>query len=238
MHDGDDDLLVVDVLDPRLAAPRIDGELRVLVEPLYGSVAVAAALDAGWDSVELAPADDPSAPPIPLVSYEQPPSAGALRCRVRSDELVASADTGMLLGAPAFARPLAARIAMLDVPRVTFLPALAGEVPELAADSWWASGMLVRVLLDELEGRDARLTDAAGIAVTLAQGAEDASRQLSAGVRWQQHLQRGGHADDLRVASAVDSLGVVPVLRHERDLLVARAWSGTRSRSQPAHSGS
>ncbi|MCB0880515.1 MAG: hypothetical protein KDC46_16215 [Thermoleophilia bacterium] len=221
-HDGHAPL-VVDVLDPRLAPPRIDDELRVVVEPLYAAVAVAAALDAGWESVEVAPLASDVAP-IPLVSFEQPPGDGARRCRVRSSELLASIDHGMLLGAPAFARPLCARMAATASPRITFLPALAGAGDEVAGDAWWASGMLIRVLLDELDGRDAQLTDAAGIAVTLAQGAEDVAAQLSTGVRWHGHLARGGHPDDLRIAAAVDSLALVPAIRHDGDTLVAHAW--------------
>jgi hypothetical protein len=223
MHDRADGPVVVDVVDPRLARPRVADELRVVVEPLYAAVAVAAALDAGWESVEVAELDAGAAP-IPLVSFEQLPPPGAGRCRVRSADLLASADHGVLLGAPAFARPLCARLAAASAPRISFLPALAGPEPELAADSWWASGMLIRVLLEELEAAEVVLTDAAGIAVTLAQGAEDAAAMLGTGTRWRSHLERGGHPDDLRVAAAVDSLAVVPAISHEGDLLVARPW--------------
>jgi phosphosulfolactate phosphohydrolase-like enzyme len=83
--------------------------------------------------------------------------------------------------------------------------------------------MLIRVLLDELH-RDGELTDAAGMAVTIARGAEDVAAQLSAGARWRRHLERGGHAHDLRIAAAVDSIGVVPVIERDGDVLVARAW--------------
>lgn len=211
---------MIDVLDPRLVEPAGAGELRVLVEPTWGCVAVAAALDAGWSEVEISPSDDTT--PIPLVSFEQRPPAGAERCRVRSTDLFDAALDGDLLGAPVNARPLGSMLAGRVQDRVTFVTATsAGSV---AADSMWAAGMLIRVLLDELEDRDATLTDAAGIAVMIARGAEDAAVQLSSGARWARHLALGGHADDLRIASAVDSIGVVPVLTSDGDALVARPW--------------
>lgn len=215
-----DATLVVDVVDSRLLTAESASGVVVLVDPFYGAVAVAAALDAGWGSVEVA-VEEAQAPPIPLVSFEQPPPAtvGGGRCRVRSDDLAAAGLAGAWLGAPAFARPLAARLAGTDADRVSFVPILAGG--DVAADSWWAAGMLVRVLLDELD-RPSRLTDAAGIAVTLAQGAEDAHSQLATGARWEQHLARGGHPDDARIAAAVDSLAIVPVLTLEDGVLVAR----------------
>jgi hypothetical protein len=213
-------LLVIDVLDPRLVEPAGAGELRVLVEPTWGCVAVAAALDAGWSEVEISPSDDTT--PIPLVSFEQRPPDGAVRCRVRSSDLADVAHGGELLGAPVIARPLAAMLAARIEERVTFVPAPCGE--RVAADAMWAVGMLIRVLLDELDDRSSTLTDAAGIAVTIALGAEDAATRLSTGARWARHLKRGGHPDDLRVAAAVDSIGVVPMLAREGDALVARVW--------------
>lgn len=216
--------LVLDVVHPALRQG-VDGGVVVVVEPLYGCVAVAAALDAGWESVELA-ADAPGTAPIPLVSFEQPPQAGQLRCRVRSSDLHAAARDGDLLGAPVLARPLCARLAAeAGIDRVTFVPVTAGG--ELGSDAWWACGMLARVLLDELD-RPSELTDAAGLAVTLARGAEDPVAQLSAGARWRGHLDRDGHPDDLRVASAVDSLGVVPGVTLDGDALVARPVASIR----------
>jgi len=198
----------------------------IVVEPLYGSVAVALALDAGWPEVEVAD-DDHAAAPIPLVSFEQRPVAGATRCRVRSGELAgcirAVGDRDVLLGAPVLARPLAAQVAMRAPSSITLVacPALDGS---MAADSWWACGMLARVLLEELDDAAVELTDAAGIAVTLAQGAEVAGSQLAAGARWRRHVARDGSADDLRVASTIDHAGVVPTVTHEGGALVARAW--------------
>jgi len=194
-----------------------------MVEPLYGCVAVACALDAGWGSVEIAPELEGEAP-IPLVSFEQAPPGAERggRCRVRCDDVLAGAPEGALLAAPALARPLGSQLAALGLARVTFLPALAADA--LSADAWWACGMLVRVLLDELESGAAQLTDAAGMAVTLARGAEDAGLQLGVGTRWARHLERGGHPDDLRVAAAVDSLAVVPQLRRESGAWVAHPW--------------
>jgi len=224
------DVLIIDVIDPRLAdqtceqrGPGEHGELAVLVEPLYGCVAVACALDAGWSSVDIAPQVAGDAP-IPLVSFEQPPPLAERggRCRVRCDDLHASGLNHALLAAPALARPLCARLASIGLERVTFLPALATGA--VSADAWWACGMLVRVLLDELESGVAQLTDAAGMAVTLARGAEDPRAQLGIGRRWAHHLALGGHRDDLRVAAAVDSLGVVPQLHQESGAWVARPW--------------
>jgi phosphosulfolactate phosphohydrolase-like enzyme len=105
---------------------------------------------------------------------------------------------------------------------VCFVPARSGD-EELTLDATWACGMLIRVLLEELE-RDSTLTDGAGLAVMVAKGAEDAAAQLSSGVRWRRHLERGGHVDDLRVASAVDSIGIVPAISFEGDAIIARPW--------------
>ncbi|MCW2926045.1 MAG: hypothetical protein JWM86_13 [Thermoleophilia bacterium] len=224
--------LVIDVatIDSWHAAPAGASPV-VLVEPLYGSVAVGLALDAGWGSVELAPGLE-SAAPIPLVSFEVPAPAvegdADRRCRVRSTDLHAAARCvegagAVLVGSIANARPLASRLATLleACERVTFLLAPSGDTT-LTSDAAWASGVLIRILLEELE-RASALTDAAGIAVTLAQGAEDPAAQLTAGTRWTRHLEGGGNADDLRVAGSVDTIGAVPRLHVEGDALVARA---------------
>ncbi len=226
-----DHLILLDVSNelPPAGADR----LVVVVEPTWGSVAVAAALDAGWESVDIKGDDDRAAAPIPLVSFEQRPPADASRCRVRSEDLArvlaplathpdTQSPTNVLLGAPALARPLASAINRV-APEAIHLVACPTPDGAMAADSWWACGMLVRVLLEELEG-ETELTDAAGVAVTVARGAEDAAAQLSAGARWRRHLERGGHADDLRIASAIDSIGVVPRVTREGESLVARAW--------------
>jgi hypothetical protein len=217
----------------------------VVVEPLYGGPAVAAALDSGWGSVELATELEGQAP-IPLVSFEQVPS-GELqggRCRVRCDDLV-DACRGLvpgpslvLLGAPAFARPLGARLgsalAAPGVRRLTFVTAGSTHASpdparlrfeRVAADAWWAAGALIRVLLDELDLRGAQLTDVAGIAMHLATGTEEAAAHLGAGARWRRHLARGGAEDDLRIARALDSLAVVPEVIDEAGVLVARPWA-------------
>lgn len=231
------DPLVIDVAHD--AAAHAHEAVVVLVEPTWGVPAVALALDAGWSAVELGPAR-PGAAPIPLVSFEQPPGLDQrrARCRVRDDDLYAAAAAVaawplVLLGAPMMARPLCARLAGTQLSRITFVPVRSIAIDEpaagadqMSADAWWASGMLVRTLLDELDAREPLLTDAAGVAVTLAQGAEDAATQLSAGVRWRRHLDRGGHPDDLRVASAIDAVGVVPRLREVDGAYVAAAWDG------------
>lgn len=222
--------LIVDVVTiDSWRGERAASAVVVLVEPLYGSVALAAALDAGWAAAELA-AEEPEVPPIPLVSFEVPPPAEhrtSGRCRVRASDLHALAavvDTAgsALVGCVANARPLASRVSAMaaDTDRITFVLAPAGDT-HLPIDAMWASGVLVRILLEELDTAST-LTDAAGIAVTLAQGAEDPAVQLTAGVRWARHLARGGHADDLRIAGAVDSIGAVPRLAREGDALVAR----------------
>lgn len=216
--------LVIDVqLDQ---ATWFERSIVVVVEPLYGVPAVSLALDAGWPSVELAQ-HEPGAAPIPLVSFEQRPSGD--RCKVRSDDLFIAVGPSVrraapvLLGAPLFARPLAAQVAnAAPLDRVTFVPTPAGG-EDIAIDSWWAAGMLVRVLLDELD-RESELTDAAGLAVMVAQGAEDPAAQLSAGARWREHLAWGGNADDLRVASAIDTVGIVPQVVLEGDSIIARPW--------------
>lgn len=232
------DPLVIDVAHD--AAAHADEAVVVLVEPTWGVPAVALALDAGWAAVEFGPAR-PGAAPIPLVSFEQPPGVAQreARCRVRDDDLYAAAAAVarlplVVLGAPTIARPLCAMLAVTQLPRITFVPVRsiaavdepAAGADQMSADAWWASGMLVRILLDELEAREPLLTDAAGVAVTLAQGAEDTAAQLAAGVRWRRHLDRGGHPDDLRVASTIDAVGVVPQLREVDGAYVATAWDG------------
>lgn len=236
-------------LDVAAAGDTLDAAARagaiVLVEPLYGGPAIAAALDAGWAEVELA-RELPDVAPIPLVSFEQAASGepGVVRCRVRASDLFDAvagleAVTGpILLAGPAWARPFAAQLAgwleRSDATRVTFVVTDSVHVTDdeadarferAPADGWWAAGLLVRIVLEELEVRDARLTDRAGIAVTVATGAEDARAQLAAGVRARRHLARGGAADDLRVAGAVDTFGIVPVLTLEAGVAIARAWS-------------
>jgi hypothetical protein len=222
------DFLDIDVVDPRLLEV-LPGDIVVLVEPLYGCVAVAAALDAGWGEVEIAVQEGAA---IPLVSFEQPPAPEHRggRCRVRADDLVDTAwfvlensgDAEVLLGAPALARPLCAQLATRDIARVHLVPALAeGRV---AADATWACGMLTRVLLDELEARVPRLSDAAGVAVSLATGTDDPHAALTTGHRWVRHLELGGAADDARVAAAIDSLAVVPRLVDDLGVLIARPW--------------
>jgi hypothetical protein len=237
------DVVSVDSFDHRVAS---EGPI-VVVEPLYGCVAVAAALDAGWSSVDVA-AERPGSAPIPIVSFDQPPPAEHRsdgRCRVRATdlfdalELALDADSAggaahVLLGCVANARPLAAQLARrvdAEALRVTFLlaPSTAADrvglderdTEAVTIDAWWAAGVIIRILLEELEERAVALTDAAGIAVTLAQGAEAPSIQLTAGARWRAHLERGGHADDLRSAGALDSLGVAPLVSIDEGRFVA-----------------
>jgi len=214
-------------------------DLCVVVEPAYGVPAVCAALDAGWGSVEVDHEHDGVAP-IPLVSFEQPGAADG-RCRVRSSDLDAALLTAddddasaIVLAAPCIARPFASAVAgrarELDVVRFSPAPSHRDcsepgrEFETFAVDAVWASGMLIRMLLEELEGRDAVLTDAAGVSVSLAQGAESAVAQLGSGIRWRRHVAGGGHADDLRIAAAVDSFGIVPEVVVEAGVRVARPW--------------
>src|SRR5690349_17733890 len=116
------DVVSVDQFDHRVVA---EGPV-VVVEPLYGGVAVAAALDAGWSSAEVA-LEEPGAAPIPLVSYDQPPPAEHReggRCRVRATDLFDAVDlvldealvpagavAEVLVGCSVNARPLASALA-------------------------------------------------------------------------------------------------------------------------------
>jgi hypothetical protein len=228
--------LVIDVRATHDEPPDMFDGPVVVVEPVYGCVAVAAALDAGWESVELC-AERPGEAPIPLVSFEQPPGNSGRRCRVRADDLVDvvgsldldGRDATLVAGAPVNARPLGSMLARVEgAMRVTFLVAASGQDDSashsLTADAMWSAGMLIRILLEELDDRPSALTDAAGIAVTLAQGAEDPAAQLSAGIRWRRHVERGGHPDDLRIASAIDSVGVVPRIDFEGESIIAVPW--------------
>lgn len=210
----------------------------ILVEPLYGGVAVTAALDAGWGSV-LVDAGSPDDSPLPLVSFEQAPPSGHAggRCRVPASDLLDAAlgiepdgANLVLVGGPTNARPLASMLAACTETWdcITLVPAAAAGT--VSADALWAAGVVIRILLEELEDRASRLTDFAGVAVTLATGAEDPRGHLGAGERWRRHLERGGHPDDLRVASAIDSFGVVPRVaawhRDDRAVLV-EPWTPT-----------
>lgn len=236
------------VIDVRLAdgdwSPTAE-DLLVVVEPVYGGVAVAAALDAGWETVEIAELGA-DAQPIPLVSFEQGvprDQPAATRCRVRSDDLVATLERVMagdatpILATPANARPAMSGVAraVSACARVTFVPAIhvvesdeEVDHPDeaMTVDGMWAAGMLIRILLEELETeRPVWLADGAGVAVSVAQGAEDPMSQLTAGVRWRGHLDTGGHVDDLRIAAAVDTIGVVPiVIEDDEGTFVARPW--------------
>lgn len=238
--------LLIDVVSDAFAAP-LDSVV-VLVEPIHAAPAAALALESGWSSVQV-DAEQDGTPPIPLVSFEQSPSPGAAstRCRLRNDDLLAASaglaldarDQLVLLGAPAFARPLCARLAIATPASISFVPVASTRdggdhvrgADGTSSDAWWACGMLLRVLLDELEAVDAGLTDAAGLAVRIAQGAEPADVELAASLRWNAHLARGGSADDLRVASAVDSIGIVPRLARDGEALVAAAWGWDHSGS-------
>ena len=241
------------IIDVRLAdgdwSPTAE-DLLVVVEPVYGGVAVAAALDAGWKTVEIAElganANAPGREPIPLVSFEQGvprDQPGATRCRVRSDDLVATLERVMagdatpILATPANARPAMSGVAraVSACARVTFVPAIHVVESEeevdhpdeaMTVDGMWAAGMLIRILLEELETeRPVWLADGAGVAVSVAQGAEDPASQLTAGVRWRGHLDTGGNADDLRIAAAIDTIGTVPiVIEDEEGTFIARPW--------------
>ncbi|MCW2950580.1 MAG: hypothetical protein JWN41_1593 [Thermoleophilia bacterium] len=236
--------VVLDVTVSELAHVTGAGHVRVVVEPLYGTPAVALALDAGWASVEVAE-EIAGTSPIPLVSFEQAPAGelSSARCRVRSSDLADvlnatnSSEATTLLGSPTFARPLGARLAQslerAVFDRVTFVVASSTHTESdqsgssgerAAADGWWAAGVLIRVLLDEIDTREVRLTDMAGIAVNLATGSEHAEGHLGAGLRWRRHLARGGAADDLRRALAVDSVSVVPEIDIEDGRKIARRW--------------
>lgn len=231
--------LVIDVASSADAAAVGMADLVVIVEPLYGCVAVALALDAGWQSVEIAEQQVDGPPPIPLVSFEQAPAVEhqSSRCRVRSADLARTlaatpvAGPPVVLGSSVNARPLCARIAQGQSPlaRVVLLPVGVDGEP-IGIDAWWASGMLIRVLLDELaeSARPVTLTDAAGLAVALARGAESAAAQLSAGRRWRDHRAAGGHDDDLRVASAVDTVAAVPLVLRANGAAIATQWSSER----------
>jgi hypothetical protein len=218
--------------------------IMVIVEPLYLGVAAALALDAGWGSVELALRAD--AAPIPLVSFEQRPTKPGGRCRVRGDvhdvtavvpNLVATDDDIpardklselappiVVLGSIVNALPLTSRLARADADAIAFVPAASDG--DVSGEAWWACGVLVRSLLEEVEGRDCVLDDAAGIAVSLAGDEEDDARSaLATGAGWRRHAELGGSEDDLRVAAARDSVGAIPrVIERTHDSLVVTQW--------------
>lgn len=142
----------------------------------------------------------------------------------------------MVLGSAANARAVARVVAGWAVDRVTLVavPDARGAVEpdrqlrdeRTSADAWWAAGLVIRLVLEELD-RAMVLTDAAGMAVTLATGAELPADQLGRGVRWRRHLACGGHADDLRVASALHSIDVVPELRLDDGAPLASRYCGS-----------
>lgn len=213
-------------VDLDVVRPAPEHTAVVLVEPLYFGVGAALALDAGWGSVELTERADAS--PIPLVSFEQRPTERGGRCRVRGDitELADAFDAAtriVLLGSLVNARPLAARLALdPDVQRIEFVPVASGG--RVSSDAWAVSGVLMRLLLEESE-RTCELDDAAGMAVSLGDISGDLSPVLAAGSRWKRHLSFGGSEDDLRVASAIDSVGIVPRIDSRSDTgIIVTSW--------------
>jgi phosphosulfolactate phosphohydrolase-like enzyme len=221
---------------------RDDAYIAVVVEPLYGCTAVASALDAGWDEVEIAPQLSDQAP-IPLISFDAPRPRDAVSniCRVRATDLEQSVRVACrsssqltLLASLANARPFAAQLALRlqrggvggDAASVVFVPARTAS-GAFAADAWWVSGVLIRLVLDELLDHDAQLRDAAGLAVTIAteESIAHPGAQLAAGARWLAHVAAGGSADDARRSAAFDCVGIVPQCRLADDgLLRSTAW--------------
>lgn len=207
-----------------------DKTIYILVGTLGFATASALALDAGWSAVELAALHDDDAP-IPLVSYEQPPTVVGGVCRIRGDlpmvnaalDLVGNDDATVLFGAPVYARPLTSRIVRDNVNDIVLIPL--GVNGDVSADTWWVSGVLIRLLLEEAEGLSAVLDEAAGIAVSLVHDVDDVMLMIERSVRWQHHLSIGGSEDDLRVAGATDSIGLVPkLIRVEGKPLMAVEW--------------
>lgn len=222
----------------------------VVVEPLHGSPAVLAALDAGWDEIEVA-AEAPGQATLPIAACEMPPPAPGQRSRLRSGDLLAAIAAGrvivgadgdarpLLVAGPTSARPSAATLARWAVGRagsVTFVPAPAtghglddGADPdrdggELASDALWACGLLLRVLLDELGDEPTQLTEAAGVAVAVASGEEPPASVLGAGMRWRRHVARGGAPSDLPRAAAIDVHAVTGSVSWHDGVPIIRPW--------------
>lgn len=94
----------------------------------------------------------------------------------------------------------------------------AGERGEPAVEDIVCAGLLVERLLGRAPG--ARLTPQAAEARAVAARYADDVGRLAADAPWARHLERAGHAEDVRACLALDTVPVVPVLLPGVDSLV------------------
>jgi hypothetical protein len=161
------------------------------------------------DSFTVRVVADPVAGPDLCVVADARPEAG-------TDLDVAVERVGdALLVAMVNLRPAAARVATIvresACERVLVVAVGYGE--EVAADSVWAAGCFIRILLDEL-ACESTLTESAGIAITVAQSHGDPVLALSRSARLAAYARAREEELDvvLRRIVEVDSVGNVPTL--------------------------
>ena len=157
---------MVDVaLHPQLIGPQQHPGICVLVDALAGSPALAAALDDSDETLTL-----------PTAYTER---LTTIAVAIASEH----AATQIIVGALPNARPCVTALARLlaatdaNQPRLTFV--CTGSGHEVAAPDVYVAGALVRMLLEECDAA-LMLTDAAGIAVSIASTFADDQSALSA----------------------------------------------------------
>lgn len=228
-----DDLLIIDV-EPRAGfgtSGSPDAPV-VVVEPLLGGPAVVAALDV-VDEVSIA-AGSGDVPHIGHLLDGNVPDGDR---QLRVTDLMHALDAEAALGADDAIlvsylnlRPCAALLGAWATGRdnVTRIRIACAAVQQdshaIGADAMHLAGALARLLLEEID-RPVMLSEAAGIAMTVAQSAEQAESVLEAGRRWA--LLRGDIGVDPatpHLAGQADMCAAVPLIHLRADEMVAAAW--------------
>ncbi len=235
-----DTALIIDV-EPRAGHGVVgDSDVPVVVvEPLLGGPAVVAALDL-VDDVQL----DAASGEVPhlraLMDGDVPGDATVMRLPDLVHALNAEAAMGAqqaLIVSYLNLRPCAALLGSWvsqrsDISRIRIACAsVRGDTDAIGADAVHLAGALARMLLEEID-LPVMLSEAAGIAMTVAQSAEQAGAVMEAGRRWSLLRDNDGiDPETPHMAGQADLCGVVPVVAMHGDRLVAAAW-----RPQVAHS--
>jgi hypothetical protein len=238
--------LIIDV-EPR-AGDGTPGDTQapvVVVEPLLAGPAVALALDSGLDRVRLEPTG--AKPDLPTLLEGEPPAGAAV---TGIDELMDSLAREALHGARSAIlvshlniRPCAALLggwiaATPDVSRlrIACVPT-GGSERMISADAMQLAGALARILLEEVD-RPAVLTEAAGIAMTVAESFHDPVGVLEAGERWRRLRDQSiMSAAVLEVAGLRNTVGIVPIVSLVEDVRAAVAWQPVTAPHPGGHTG-
>lgn len=197
-------------LHPRLLRGHAP-DLALLVDAVDASPRLLAQLEAGAEPV------------LGEESWDLVSAADAVHVRF--------VDAPVLLAGLANARPVAAQIARhaQAAPLSDLLIVCAGSGEQVASEDAYSAGVIVRLLLEELD-QPAQMTDAAGMAVALTSSYPDARSALlaSAGVR--RRLSQGTD-DAITDWSAQDVHGVVGQLRRQGALWGASVWEPAEAQS-------